>query len=74
MGTDLKTDFLVPTSSFMVGVGSVMNIGGDYFEYRLSASPEEADALALRSDWNNVGKDVGNACEAERAELDERSA
>ena len=71
MGTENQTDFLVPSSSFVVGMGSVMNIGGGYFEYNNSSSANKADARAIRSDWYNVGKDFCKACEEEYAELEE---
>jgi ribosomal protein S15P/S13E len=56
-----RTDFLLPRNSFWVGMGSVLNISGSYFEYRYSKSNNEADMQALISDWNNVGEDLKNA-------------
>lgn len=53
-----KTDFLLPRNSFMVGLGSVLNIAGSYFDYNSSKTAEEADLKALFSDWINVGKDM----------------
>ena len=53
-----KTDFLLPKNNFFIGLGSVLNISGSYFEYNSSESEEEADRKALFSDWFNVGNDL----------------
>jgi hypothetical protein len=54
----LKTTFLLPKNDFWVGIGSVFNIAGNYFEYNYSNTEQEADKKALLSDWQNVGKDM----------------
>lgn len=56
-----RTDFLLPSNNFVVGLGSIMNLAGGYFEYNHSKSAEEADAKALTSDWLMVGKDLRTA-------------
>ena len=58
MNGNFKTDFLTATSTFIIGMGSVLNIGGDHFQYNRSATPEEADKIALESDWKMVGQDI----------------
>lgn len=52
-----KTDFLLPINNFWVGLGSVINIAGNYFDYNFPSSHVEVDRRALASDWMNVGKD-----------------
>jgi hypothetical protein len=54
-----KTDFLFSTSSFWGGIGSVLSIAGNYFEFNTSISGEEADRRAIETDWGVVGEDVG---------------
>lgn len=56
-----KTDFLTPKSSFLSGVGSVLNIGGNYFDYNNSTSDDEADEKAISMDWKIVGSDIFNS-------------
>ncbi|MDW5291030.1 hypothetical protein [Formosa sp. PL04] len=56
-----RTDFLLPKNNFLVGLGSVLNIAGSYFDYNYSKSDDEADRKALRSDWMNVGDDFKSA-------------
>ncbi len=63
MNENFKTDFLTVTSTFLIGMGSVLNIGGDHFPYKRSATPEDADSIALESDWAIIGQDI-------RAELE----
>lgn len=53
-----STDFLLPKNNFFVGMGSVLNLAGNYFEYNTSSSEVEADKKALYSDWWNVGNDI----------------
>jgi len=52
------TDFLVPASSFLIGVATIANLPGNFFRYNVSPTTAEADALALGSDFAMVGKDI----------------
>lgn len=61
MPTKPRTDFLVPASSFLIGVATIANLSGGFFRYNKSGSPEEADARALRSDFAMVGQDIRDA-------------
>ncbi len=58
MNGSLDTDFLTSTSTFVIGMGSVMNVGGNYFDHNSSSTPEEADQIALASDWAVVGQEL----------------
>ena len=58
-----RPDFLASKNDFIVGMGSVLNVAGRYFEYNSSNTAEEADAKALRSDWKNIGLDVEDSIE-----------
>lgn len=69
--TQLPTDFLLPDSDFFTGMGSVLNIAGDYFEYATSKSGNDADVKALKSDWQNVGIDINNSID-ENIDSDKR--
>lgn len=51
------TDFLLPKNNFFVGLGSVLNLAGAYFNYNYSKSGKEADYNAMYSDWKNIGED-----------------
>ncbi|MBP5983573.1 MAG: hypothetical protein KA734_07615 [Fluviicola sp.] len=53
-----STNFLLPKNNFFIGMGSVLNLGGNYFNYKTSNSEVEADKKALFSDWWNVGNDI----------------
>lgn len=53
-----RAHVLLPKNNFIVGLGSVLNLAGRYFEYKYSKSEEEADYNALRSDWENIGDDI----------------
>ncbi len=59
-----KTDYLLPKNNFLVGMGSILNLAGSYFEYNYSKSEKEADLKALISDWNNTGNDIKKAKES----------
>lgn len=58
-----KTNFLLPKNDFLVGLGSVLNIAGSYFEYNYSESEKEADLKAMYSDWENIGNDIRKSTE-----------
>lgn len=49
--------FLFPKSSFLIGMGSVLNIAGSYSRFRDSLKDPDADAKALASDWEAIGND-----------------
>jgi hypothetical protein len=55
---NFQTDFLTPRSSFLVGMGSVLNLGGNYFGYNESESEGKADERAIACDWKMIGQDV----------------
>lgn len=56
-----RTDFLLPKNDFWIGMGSVLNIRGSYFDYNTSKTELEADRKALMHDWGMVGDDIENA-------------
>jgi hypothetical protein len=66
----LPTDFLVPRMNFLTGAGSILALYGNYYEYNRSNSEAEADALAIYSDWLNIGNDIRAALEKFRQEVD----
>ena len=45
----------------MVGMGSLLNFSGGYFEYNQSHTPEQADQRALLNDFAMVGQDIRKA-------------
>jgi hypothetical protein len=55
---DIKTDFLCASSSFLMGVGSVLAIQGHLYNYNAS---EEPDGIAIAQDWKMVGQDIRSA-------------
>lgn len=44
--------------NFLIGIGSLFNICGDYFEHNCYISKIEDDFKALQSDWENIGNDI----------------
>ena len=69
-----RTDFLFASPSFLTGAGRVMDLAAalENYDYNISATPEEADAWAIASDWQVVGQDLARAVEAVRAKLNPR--
>jgi len=66
----VKTDFLVSTGSFLIGVGTVMNLSGNYFQYNYSRNGEEADKRAVYRDWRMIGQDIEKVVAEEAQKLD----
>lgn len=58
------TTFLYARPSFLEGIARLLDFSGTLNEYNSSMTPEQADALALRSDWSAVGQDMWQAIEA----------
>ncbi|MEI6149381.1 MAG: hypothetical protein WCS01_09825 [bacterium] len=65
------TDFLLPRSSFLNGIGSVINIRGQAFSYNASESPTHADFRAIQSDWQVIGDDLREAMNGVVEETDQ---
>ena len=55
------TDFLFARPTFWSGMGAVLDLGGTMEIFNESASPDEADTLALANDWAAVGNDIRSA-------------
>jgi len=53
-----RTDHLLQKNNFWVGMGSILNLAGSYFDYNYSKTEKEADFRAIMSDWENVGDDI----------------
>lgn len=61
----LETDFLSAQSSFLMGVGSVLNLDGHLYHYNASQDP---DGIAIAHDWWMVGQDLDDALRKTDAE------
>lgn len=67
-----KTDYLFPNMSFISGMGSIIDLSGNYFEYNLSESSEEADRKAIHSDWQVIGQDIYSVFKKINEELNDK--
>ncbi len=57
----LQTDFLTAPSTPLTGIGTILNIRGNYYEYNESVTPQQADAWAISQDWGMVFQDLNRA-------------
>lgn len=64
------TSFLFATPSFLEGLARTIDLGTTLDEYNSSITPEQADFLALKNDWEVIGKDIAFAIEKEKSNLD----
>lgn len=62
------SDFLFARPSFWAGFGRSIDLAGMFDEYNSSPTPEVADARAIRSDFNTVGRDLVAMTESATAE------
>jgi hypothetical protein len=62
------TGFLFAEPSLVEGIARIIDIGGTLQEYNSSLSPNQADALALASDWCVIGADMKQAMQSYEAE------
>jgi hypothetical protein len=61
MSKKVKSDFLFAQPSFASGAARSLDLWGQFDDYNISATPEEADAAAIASDWIIVGQDLCDA-------------
>lgn len=61
MSNRISSDFLFAQPSFASGAARVLDLWGQFDEYNISATPQEADAAALAADWLVVGQDICDA-------------
>lgn len=52
---------LFASSNFVIGIGSIFNITGNYFEFNYSKTGFEADNKAIKRDWEIIGQELNNA-------------
>ena len=64
-----KTNRLFHRTSVFDGIGSVINIAGNYFDFNYSNSGEEADRKAIENDWGVIGDDILEAAKKTNDEL-----
>ncbi|HEY5041464.1 MAG TPA: hypothetical protein VIK53_05620 [Verrucomicrobiae bacterium] len=67
MNNRFKTDFLSASSSFLTGMGSVVNLRGHLYDYNASDDP---DQLAIAQDWQMVGQDMRDALKKAEKEFE----
>ena len=65
------SDFLFARPSFLEGVSRVLDFGGTLNEYNESLSPQQADTIALRMDWEVIGHDLRGAVMSVAQELEQ---
>lgn len=63
-----RSDFLFVMPSFLGGAARTLDLGGlyDSGSYNESATPAEADALAIANDWAVVGNDLRDTIEKQK--------
>lgn len=60
--------FLFSSPSFYEGIARLVDFGGMLNSYNFSPTPEQADAVAMASDWQAVGTDIEAAMKADMGE------
>lgn len=55
------TSYLYATPSFVEGFSRLIDFGGTLEEYNSAFSSEQADQIAIASDWLVVGDDIRSA-------------
>jgi hypothetical protein len=67
MGSKFTT-ILLSDSGFTTGMGSAVNLNGNFYGFNYSDTPTLADIRALRADWAAVGQDLTEAMEESQVE------
>lgn len=61
MSSRVSSGFLFAQPSFASGAARVIDLWGEFDDYNISDTPQEADAAALAADWIVVGQDICDA-------------
>lgn len=64
----VQSDFLFAQPSFASGAARVFDLCGKFDAYNESATPAEADAIAIAADWAIVGQDIYDAIQQHESE------
>jgi len=62
--------FLIPEAGFAEGAGRILDFDDVLNAYNFSENPEDADTLAIWSDWKAVGADLQKSFDRYGAERD----
>lgn len=65
----ILSTFLFARPSFIEGFARVLDIGNALNEYNRSLTGQQADFLALRADWRQIGQSIRDAGLTECYEL-----
>jgi hypothetical protein len=55
---DAYSTFLFAHTGFWDGAARLLDLGGNLVEFNRSITPEQADAIALRMDWEAASQDM----------------
>jgi hypothetical protein len=55
------TDYLYAQPNFIGGMARALDLGDTLTEFNRSITDEEADMIAIKSDWMAVGRDISVA-------------
>ncbi|MFZ0704677.1 MAG: hypothetical protein WAM71_03675 [Candidatus Korobacteraceae bacterium] len=58
MSSRIKSDFLFAQPSFASGAARILDLWGQFDDYNISNTPQEADESAIAADWIIVGQDL----------------
>lgn len=61
MSSRIKSDFLFAQPSFASGAARILDLWGQFDDYNISNTPQEADESAIAADWIIVGQDLCDA-------------
>lgn len=69
---DSFSELLFARPSFLQGMARLFDLGDTLSEYNSSLSPEQADRLAIASDWRAIGLDMWRAIDEYTAEHEDK--
>lgn len=66
----VMSDFLASRSGIIDGLATIFDFSGSFYDYNRKQSAIDADANAIRKDWEIVGKDLRRSIVLMKRELD----
>lgn len=65
----IYSELLFARPSFVEGIARLLDFGGALQQYNSSLTPNEADYMAVASDWRAISDDLSRVLEEARREL-----
>lgn len=72
MGLNSNSDFLFSNPNFWMGMGTAVNLAGNFYAFNVSPTSDIADLRAMKADFAAVGEDLLEAMRSYEQEVQQQ--